>query len=474
MSKVRVCFWFDVEDYITPESDDALRSLLDIFEQRQARGTWKLVGEKFRVLQSRGRKDIIEALHRQDVGYHTDNHSQHPTISEYVKGLGWRAGVAEFAAREVRGLEELRAEFGHISCYGQPGGAWAPQAFPVLSQWGIPMYLDEGGHLGLGKQPFWFQNVLTVFNLQENCLRVDLRPADKAQALAKAKERFQAAVDRLLPTGGLISIYYHPCEFATSEFWDGVNFSHGHNTPRNQWRGAPLLPKGEPEARLSVFAGLLDLALEHPDVEVVDATQLLRGYRQQEPNGLLPTVELAQLAAGMGGKISYAHSSVGVLSPAQLYSGLVQALATWAERGEAPAMIALTSPLGPTTRAVSEENGQATVAVIGAAARRALAEMCASNHMPASLTMNGRTIGSATSFGAMATALDTIQKQPSAGSASESTVSFKPAHLTLEAQVGRDSPAMWSWAIFPEGFSAPDLMELTRLQAWTMKPARLQ
>ena len=39
MPKVYACFWFDVEDYITPESDDALKSLLDIFLERGARGT---------------------------------------------------------------------------------------------------------------------------------------------------------------------------------------------------------------------------------------------------------------------------------------------------------------------------------------------------------------------------------------------------------------------------------------------------
>jgi hypothetical protein len=38
-----VLFWFDVEDYITPESDDALKGLLEIFESHGAQATWKLV-----------------------------------------------------------------------------------------------------------------------------------------------------------------------------------------------------------------------------------------------------------------------------------------------------------------------------------------------------------------------------------------------------------------------------------------------
>ncbi|NPV07821.1 MAG: hypothetical protein HPY83_07640 [Anaerolineae bacterium] len=302
MARVYACFWFDVEDYITPESDDALKALLRLFVQRGAPGTWKIVGEKYRTLCRRGRSDILDLLHRQDIGYHTDNHSQHPTISEYATGLGWRAGVEEFDCRERPGFEELRRGFGSISCYGQPGGSWAPQAFPVLSRWGIPMYLDEGRNVGLDRQPFWFQNLLTAFNLQDNCIRADIWQADKGRALEHARAALSRVADRLAPTGGLISIYYHPCEFATSQFWDGVNFGRGRNTPRPQWRGAPLLSREEAEARLSLFADFLDLALEHPNVEVVDAGQLLGLYGGREPAGPVPMGELIGLAGTWVGR----------------------------------------------------------------------------------------------------------------------------------------------------------------------------
>jgi hypothetical protein len=40
--------------------------------------------------------------------------------------------------------------------------------------------------------------------------------------------------------------------------------------------------------------------------------------------------------------------------------------------------------------------------------------------------------------------------------------------------VADDSPKLWGWVIFPEGFHAPRLMELAKLQAWTLKPALFQ
>ncbi len=47
-------------------------------------------------------------------------------------------------------------------------------------------------------------------------------------------------------------------------------------------------------------------------------------------------------------------------------------------------------------------------------------------------------------------------------------------HFTADRYVADDSAALWSWPIFPEGFHAPALMELARLQAWTLKPAVLK
>jgi hypothetical protein len=54
------------------------------------------------------------------------------------------------------------------------------------------------------------------------------------------------------------------------------------------------------------------------------------------------------------------------------------------------------------------------------------------------------------------------------------SVERRPGHYTADQYVAEDSPKLWDWIIFPEGFHAPRLMELARLQAWTLKPALLQ
>jgi hypothetical protein len=53
-------------------------------------------------------------------------------------------------------------------------------------------------------------------------------------------------------------------------------------------------------------------------------------------------------------------------------------------------------------------------------------------------------------------------------------VDRKRGRFTSDSFVAEDSVNLWSWPIFPDGFHAPQLMALARLQAWTLKPALLQ
>jgi len=55
-----------------------------------------------------------------------------------------------------------------------------------------------------------------------------------------------------------------------------------------------------------------------------------------------------------------------------------------------------------------------------------------------------------------------------------SDIVLRQGKFTADRYVAEDSPRLWGWVIFPEGFHAPKIIELARLQAWTLKPAMLQ
>ena len=62
MAKPYVFIGFDTEDPINPEADDVLLRLAQTYTNAGIPACFFLVGEKARVLRSRGRKDVLLSL----------------------------------------------------------------------------------------------------------------------------------------------------------------------------------------------------------------------------------------------------------------------------------------------------------------------------------------------------------------------------------------------------------------------------
>src|SRR5260370_40780949 len=77
-SPVYVVLWFDTEDYIEPTADDAALRIANDLASLGVLATFKVVGEKARTLESRGRTDVIRALAPHCIGYHSNFHSIPP------------------------------------------------------------------------------------------------------------------------------------------------------------------------------------------------------------------------------------------------------------------------------------------------------------------------------------------------------------------------------------------------------------
>jgi hypothetical protein len=93
------------------------------------RGAFKTVAEKACALERRGRRDVIHALSRHDIGYHTENHGIPPTPAVCLNGLGFYEGAAEFNRREGPGAAGARRIFGIVPrCNWRPGSSWGPRA----------------------------------------------------------------------------------------------------------------------------------------------------------------------------------------------------------------------------------------------------------------------------------------------------------------------------------------------------------
>ena len=111
-----------------------------------------------------------------------------------------------------------------------------------------------------------------VYGMSPNYTRMELH--DPA-AVEPAKRKFSAVAERLRSeNGGLISIFYHPCEWVHREFWDSVNFRRGANPPREQWKAPPQRPADETEAAFRRFAEYIDYIRSLSNIRFVTASDL--------------------------------------------------------------------------------------------------------------------------------------------------------------------------------------------------------
>ena len=481
--EVMVVLWFDTEDYLLPASDDAAKRVAEILTARGIRGTFKVVGEKARVLERRSRGDVIAALRKHDIGYHSNLHSVHPTPAEYLSARGWLDGVAEFTRRESAGAADVRRIFGvpGLSCYGQPGSSWAPQAHAALREigvatpGGVSVYLDEGTQVGFEEKPFWYGGVLNVFNMGRNQIRMELH---EPGGLEKGCAGFKAAYDRLREDGGgLISIYYHPAEWVHREFWDAVNFRRGANPPREDWKRPPQRPAAESEAAYHRFEEYLDYQLSLPGVKHVTASDLPAIYRDpiREEGADLETVKDVSERVARASSLDVVDDGHGrFVSPAEQFSLVTTFLARGIGEGRLPPRVVVSELLGPSEPPPATEIGELPWRAFRDALLDAADEARVRRQVPTGVFAGVKKIAPADFLrAAAAVALAAIEAGSARPLFPETVAIPNRTPVATERFVAEDTPELFGgWIIHPEGFRAPRIVEMARLQAWTLKPAQ--
>jgi hypothetical protein len=464
--RINVILWFDTEDYILPASDDAALHVADFLTGEGVRATFKVVGEKARTLERRKRTDVIAALQKHEIGYHSNFHSVQPSPAMYLANLGWDEGVAEFERRERPGFDDVKRIFGVApSCYGQPGSSWGPQSYGAMRDWGMEVYLDAGSHVQLDNRPCYYCGILNLYKLAYT-LRANLGgPKD----LEEAEARFLTARDKLRAEGGgIVSIFYHPCEFVHKEFWDGVNFRNGANPPRDQWKLPPTKTAEESRAAYEVFEEYVRFIKRFPDVHFITATQAARTYHDRARDRKWTADELKAIAAAVTDQVTFQKRDDHALAASELF-GLLNEYVRRKLAGEDATVIDWQgTPYGPTyagpvlTEALTTDLSQ-----VSRTATDVAGYLRKEGRIPGTIWLGSTPVPPE----AYLCALAGLVRDGPEGKRLPETVEVKPARLAAASHVADDSPNLWGWIIFPRGFRAPALMELGKRQAWTLKPA---
>ncbi len=480
-ARVDVILWFDTEDYLSPADDDACKRLAEMLTERHIRATFKVVGEKARVLERRGRRDVIEALKKHDIGFHANYHSVHPTPTEYLADCGLLDGMAEFARREGPGAADVRRVFARdtLVCYGQPGSSWAPQAIAALKSIGVapsgvPCYVDEGEHVGLDHKPFWYEGVLNVYHMGPNYTRMELH--DPA-AVEPAKQKVSEIGKRLQAEGGgLISIFYHPCEWIHLEFWDGVNFRRGANPPPEQWKAPPQQTPAETDAAFERFAQYIDYIRSIPNVRFITAGELPSIYPDLLRTKGAPQTDLGQIAASLASCATNGLDFVTLgdrsYSLADQFELLARSVARLIADQKVQFPMIASGLLGPDNAApVEDERTHLDWPAFRMATMDVANFVQTQGRIPARVFIGPARIPPAVFLVGLGEVYSFYSQHGTLPV--ENGVDLpRTVELFPERHVAEDTPGLFGgWVIHKEGFRAPKLMGLARLQAWTLKPA---
>jgi hypothetical protein len=463
-AKVYVILWFDTEDYLLPADDDATKHLAEFLTSEGIRGTFKLVGEKARVLERRQRTDVIEALKKHEIGYHSNFHSTQPSPAMYLSNLGWDEGVAEFDRREGPGRDDVERIFGVApSCYGQPGSSWGPQSYGAMKKWGMRVYLDGGRHVGVDAKPHYYCGLLNLYWLA-HMPRVGL--ADPKDVPA-AEEKFSEARRALLAEGGgVVSIIYHPCEFVHKKFWDGVNFRAGANPPREKWQVPPQKTPEETRIAFENFENYVRFMKRFPEVRFITASDAGKLYHDGARPRVFGKDDLHAIAAAVGDEVSFQKGNGYTLAPSEV----LQLLTDYLNRPDATALSLGDTPLGPTgivselTEPVVTDRSQflrTTQDVSSYLARH--------GRVPSAVWLGSKAVPPEAYLRTLAQVVLALLD----GKHVPESIEVSPTKLSVARYVSDDDPKLWGWVIFPPGFRAPALMDLARRQSWTIKPAVL-
>ena len=467
LTAILVSLWCDVEDYITPRSDDPPKKIIEILRRYGINATFKVVAEKLRALETRQRQDVTAALATVDIGYHLNTHSTHPTLYEYLGDKDLRTGAAEFFERENDGRNYVNRVLGRPpSCFGHPGSAWTPHVYPALPKMGIPTYLDETPILNLHNSPYWYCNVLNLNGANSNFILLDYF-FEQPEGLNRIKKRFKQIYKRLRRNGGVVSILLHPHTIVNSKFWDEVNFAKGKNPSSNEYVLPPPQPQETTERAYRDFEEFVKYMKGFPEVKFITARDAVSIFKDHSKSYQFDLENIRKLARRTVRNIQYQETDGICVSPAQIFSLMSAVAASYAETSELPKKTAARTPLGPLAKTKTKGSRTMLTKRLLEVSRSVVDALDREGYIPTDVVVDNTTLSPQDYLATICSLLVSIT-----GGKIPRRISVKKGNLNQSKYVNRRAlEKACRWIMLPEDFKAPRLLEQTLLQTWTLKPA---
>jgi len=466
---IYICF--DVEDLVHLDSDDVPRDIANLMSDDGVIASMFVVGEKARLWERRGRWDVIAAVGQHDVGLHTDHHSVHPVVCEYLEDKGWKDGITEAMRQESPGVQDLVRLFNQFpSTWATGGSSWGPQIPAATRLLGLPSNVYSHARAG-ERDVCWFAGQLCYFGEvaipgYEDTYCDDAVFAENLPDLLQYIEQRQRAGDTSLPLFG-----GHPTRFRHKVFWDGLNFTKGKNTPPEEYRFAPSRTDEQYQMALRNLRRMILAVRDLPGVRLTSPRALSKRYAPE--NQMLTRLAVHRIAQRIADNLTL-QTDDWLASPAQALDLLARAILRMAQTDQKPNSIPLRTVLGPTLLPpILERPVSIGLKEMLEVCRKLVDFVSKNGQLPSSVIAGGVALGPGPILGTLARVFlgqDADQK-PEKVTFQTGIEEPEIALRLAQEQVYERIPG---WPPHADDLNLNNIALHTRLQSWSLKPAVLQ
>jgi hypothetical protein len=273
---------------------------------------------------------------------------------------------------------------------------------------------------------------------------------------------------KLIEKSDVISFFgCHPCKVRTEQFWD-FNYYEGANPDPANWQTPELRPQTSMKTAQKNFRKLMKYLKSRADIEITTYRHLMNIYSKQKE--AIASNELLEIVK----KINEEKSIIidNYFSPAEIFYFLVQSILEFNKTHFLPEKIKRFSPLGPITKPIQHpELSEIAVGEIEKLTEMAQNYILEKGHLPAFLNLKESKIGS----GSLLALFAQIYSDISSGNLSSTyqVPSFEVYPQTNINEIIRRVEGCKNWPVHRPDLDMSKIVELTKLQLWTLKPAHV-
>ena len=462
---MRIILSFATEVAHLPRDYDHIKEMAEFLTAEGLVGNFHLTGDYARALKRAGRRDVVDALGKHEIGFHCNHHGASPFMGTYMEERDWHGAVAEWLLNELPGVAVVEELFQRRPTYYTTEFAKAPQTVHASWLGGMPMT----GYLLLptrGQGAVWYCNSFVPNS--ENLCGVEWpsrTERDAEEVFREQFHRFEKKID-----GGetdLLRVIQHSYKvYGTPPFVMPEPTPYQDDTHHYEDGGLPRTSLPEDVIRPRVDAIKRSLRYYAERAAFVTFAQYRRGFHDSAGHWVALD-ELDRICAFLRDRLdAYVRGPLSA-SPAEVFGMLVRVLRTFHEDGAAPDRVYMRNLIGPTARIPhgTADAAVRTQAVLGALRTidRKLDDALA---MPAAVELDGRAFGP----GQTLRGLCELYVSMRSGKVPD-TVHMVGPNLPAIADEPFFAEETFTRPIYTNGFEGRNICVMCRLQSWSWKPA---